>query len=58
MLEKEIAELNKEKEWITERLNDGNTPFDELQRLSLRIGEVTKLLDEKEFRWLELSEIV
>ena len=57
LLEKEISDLSKEKETITEKLNSGNTPFDELQQLSVRIGEVTRLIDEKEFRWLELSEI-
>ena len=56
LLEKEIADLNKEKETITEKLNSGNAPFGELQNLSYRIGEVTRLLDEKELRWLELSE--
>ncbi|MEO5946382.1 MAG: ABC transporter ATP-binding protein, partial [Chitinophagaceae bacterium] len=57
ILEKEIEDLTKEKDTVTEKLNNGNTPFDELQKLSLRIGEITQLLDEKEFRWLELSEI-
>lgn len=57
-LGKEINELTKEKELITEKLTSGNTPFEELQQLSNRIGEVTRLLDEKEMRWLELSEIV
>lgn len=57
LLEKEIADLSKEKETITEKLNNGSTPFDELQQLSVRIGEVTALLDEKELRWLELSEL-
>ena len=57
LLEKEIADLSKEKETITEKLNNGSTPFDELQQLSVRIGEVTDLLDEKELRWLELSEL-
>jgi len=56
-LEKEIADLTKEKEQITERLNSGTAPFDELQKLSLRIGEITALLDEKELKWLELSEL-
>ena len=56
-LEKEIADLTKEKEQITERLNSGAAPFDELQKLSLRIGEITALLDEKELKWLELSEL-
>ena len=57
LLEKEIAALSKEKETVTEKLNSGSTSFEDLQQLSLRIGEVTRLLDEKEFRWLELSEI-
>lgn len=57
LLEKEISDLSKEKISITEKLNNGNTPFGELQQLSNRIGDVTRLLDEKELRWLELSEI-
>ena len=57
LLEKEISDLSKEKISITEKLNNGNTPFGELQQLSNRIGDVTRLLEEKELRWLELSEI-
>jgi ATP-binding cassette subfamily F protein uup len=57
LLEKEIAELTKEKEIITQKLTSGFTPFEELQQISQRIGEVTRLLDEKELRWLELSEV-
>jgi ATP-binding cassette subfamily F protein uup len=57
ILEKEIAELTKEKEIVHLRLNSSDTSFEELQKLSTRIGEVTKLLDAKEFRWLELSEL-
>ncbi|MDO6431256.1 ABC-F family ATP-binding cassette domain-containing protein [Flavitalea sp. BT771] len=55
-LDKDIAQLTEEKKLVTERLNSGGTPFDELQKLSLRIGEIDRLLDEKEMRWLELSE--
>jgi ATP-binding cassette subfamily F protein uup len=58
LLEKELADLNKEKETITTRLSTGDMPFDELQRLSARIGEITALLDQKEMRWLELSEMM
>ena len=58
ILEKEIADLNKEKITVTEKLNSNVTPFDELSRLSLRIGELEMLLDQKELRWLELSELV
>jgi ATP-binding cassette subfamily F protein uup len=58
LLEKEIARLSGEKVIITEKLNNGATPFEELEKLSKRIGEVTQELDEKELRWLELSELV
>jgi ATP-binding cassette subfamily F protein uup len=57
-LGKEIEELTKEKEKITQQLNSGTTSYDELQEISNRIGVVTSLLDEKELRWLELSELV
>jgi ATP-binding cassette subfamily F protein uup len=55
-LDKDIAQLTEEKKLVTEKLNSGGTPFDELQKLSVRIGEIDRLLDEKEMRWLELSE--
>ena len=57
ILEKEMAVLLKEKEMITEKMNSSDTAFAELQKYSLRIGEVTRLLDEKELRWLEISEL-
>jgi len=57
LLEKEIMDLNGEKEIINRKFNDGsNLPFEELQQLSQRIGEISSLLDTKELRWLELSE--
>jgi ATP-binding cassette subfamily F protein uup len=43
---------------ITQKFNEGNLPFEELQDLSQRIGEVSTLLDAKEMRWLELSEMI
>jgi len=55
-LEKEIKQLTQEKNSHTEQLNSGNLPFEELLQLSNRISEVTKQLDEKELRWLELNE--
>lgn len=57
LLEKEIIELNREKEMITQKLNSGTAPYEELQHASQRIMEVSHILDEKEFRWLELSEL-
>ncbi len=56
-LEKEIAALSREKESISEKLNNGSLPFQELQSLSQRLVEISAQLDEKEMRWLELSEI-
>ncbi|MBS1664037.1 MAG: ABC-F family ATP-binding cassette domain-containing protein [Bacteroidetes bacterium] len=56
-LEKDIAQLNQEKQTITEKLNSGSAPFEELQQMSVRIGEISQLLDDKELRWLELSEM-
>jgi len=56
-LEKEIASLESEKAGISEKLTAGNSSFEELQELSVRITEVTALLDIKEMRWLELNEI-
>lgn len=56
-LEKDIPSLTKEKEEISLKLNSGSAAYDELQKLSVRIGEITRLLDEKEMRWLELSEL-
>ena len=56
-LEKEIENLTKEKAQVTEKLNTGELPFTELEQLSHRITELTQQLDEKEMRWLHLSEI-
>ncbi|HEV2482583.1 MAG TPA: ABC-F family ATP-binding cassette domain-containing protein [Puia sp.] len=56
-LEKDIAALTAEKQSITEKLNSGAAPFEALQQLSIRIGELSQLLDDKELRWLELSEL-
>jgi len=56
LLEKEIDDLNKEKEMITKKFSEGGLSFEELQRLSQRIGEISSLIDIKELRWLEMSE--
>ena len=56
-LEQEIGRLTAERQTITAQLNSGTAPFDELQSLSIRIGEISQLIDDKELRWLELSEM-
>ena len=56
-LEAEIEALNAEKASLEESLSSGTLDTEELMKASERIGEVIKLCDEKEMRWLELSEI-
>jgi len=55
-LEMEIGQLDKEKKTVEEELNSGILTSEELQKKSLRYAEITGLLEEKELRWLELSE--
>ncbi len=56
-LEAELAELGAEKARLEAELSSGTLPYDRLQAASERIGILTSLLDEKELRWLELSEL-
>jgi ATP-binding cassette subfamily F protein uup len=56
ILQKEIEELSKEKDQITSQLQKASLPYEELQTLTNRFSEISALLDEKEMRWLELSE--
>jgi ABC transport system ATP-binding/permease protein len=56
LIEKELANLEKEKKDISEKLSSSSLPFDELQKLSQRMVEIAGLIDQKELRWLELSE--
>lgn len=57
-LEKEIPQLEKEKEELTSKMNDAGISHLDLQQASERYGIVTQLIDEKSLRWLELSELV
>ena len=56
-LQLEIADLEKERKVIYQQLEKEGLPFEKLQELTNRIGEIAQLIDEKELRWLELSEI-
>ena len=56
MLEKEIADLEKERTGLYEKLNDSTLPYDQLQQMTARISEISEAIDTKEMRWLELSE--
>ena len=56
-LEGEIPQLESEKQALEERLSSGTLSHEELTAAADRIGEIINLLEEKEMRWLELSEI-
>ena len=56
-LEKEMAKLEKRKDEIAEEMNT-KTAYDELQKLGEELEQVKAELEEKEMRWLELSERV
>ena len=55
-LEKDLEQLSAEKKELEELLSSGNCTPEQLTKASTRIGEIITLTDEKEFRWLELSE--
>lgn len=54
-LEKDIAQLEVEKLQLTDQLGTLSN-YEDLQKASNRILEIGKLLEEKEMKWLELSE--
>lgn len=56
-LENDIQELEAEKAQINHDLNTGTLDSQQLQDQSTRYGMITDLLEEKEMRWLELSEM-
>ena len=57
-LEKDLESLAAEKAELEEKLNSGTLPYEELQKTSERIGQIMELTDEKEFRLLELYELM
>ncbi|MDF1547578.1 MAG: ABC-F family ATP-binding cassette domain-containing protein [Bacteroidales bacterium] len=57
LLEKEIEDLNQEKLELETLMNSGNLSNDELHEKSNRYSEILEIIDEKEMRWLELSEL-
>ena len=55
-IEKDLESLNAEKEELETLLGSGELPYDKLQSTSERIGTIMEEIDEKEFRWLELTD--
>ena len=56
-LTKEIDALEKEQKLLEEQLCSGTLSVEELTEKSKRLPQIKDELEEKEFRWLELSEL-
>lgn len=57
-IEKEIEKLEKEKKEINAHFEHSDLSTERMNELSLKLGEVIAQLNEKEERWLELSEYI
>jgi len=55
-LEAEIENFTQEKTNLEDLLNSGTLKADELMEKSKRIAQLIEIIDEKEFRWLELND--
>lgn len=55
-LEQDLATLGEERSRIEAELSLGTLPYERITEASKRIEELIALIDEKEFRWLELNE--
>ena len=56
-LEKLLPQLENEKRELEEKLSSGTLSHEELSAAAARIGDIINQIEEKEMRWLELSEI-
>lgn len=57
-LSNEIAALESDKNKLVDLLSSGSGSSDEIRTWGERLQEIQKSLEEKEMRWLELSEII
>ena len=55
-IERDLESLAAEKTSLEDALSSGSLPFDKLQEASQRIGQIMEETDEKELRWLELTD--
>ncbi len=56
-LEKQISKLEERKTEITEKFNNPELTADEIQKLSIQLGDVKNEIEEKEMRWMELADM-
>lgn len=57
-IESDLKVLNEENGQIISAMNAGIDDAEEMKVLSLRLSEIAQLIDDKEMRWLELSEFM
>jgi len=57
-LEKQIHELETEKEQVISRMNSGLETPENITALSVKYNELVELIDEKTMQWMELAEII
>lgn len=55
-LEVDLATLGEERTTLENEISSGTLPYERLSEVSKRIEELIALIDEKEMRWLELSD--
>ncbi len=56
-LDKEIPQLETEKAELNKTMLETEMNYDELQKIALKLERISQQLEEKEMRWLELSEL-
>ena len=56
-IEKELETLNKTKEILEVEINSGNLQTNELLEKTCQFSEILETIEQKEMRWLELSDI-
>ncbi|MBX2986213.1 MAG: hypothetical protein KF882_09645, partial [Bacteroidia bacterium] len=52
----EIAQLEIEKTKLADSLNDSSLSHEQLTQISAKLTSIIQMIDNKEMRWLELSE--
>ena len=57
-IEKELPKLEKRKIELTNQLYDASLSGEQIMKISTELGKVVGELEEKEMRWLELSEMI
>ncbi|NBP30527.1 MAG: hypothetical protein EBV23_13315 [Flavobacteriia bacterium] len=56
-LEAEIAQMEIEKEILTQQLSEGRLSNEELMKIGEDLGQLVQHLDDKSNRWLMLAEL-